>query len=136
MDIENVSNVNSNYSTAETVKVVNTSAETSQTAAAAVERSAEAAAKTVTAMEESGSSEKKNEHAPSEATINDAVQSANRKMQHTRCEYSYHKKTNRVSIKVLDADTKEVIREIPPEKSLDMLQKMWELAGILVDEKR
>lgn len=136
MDIENVSNVNSNYSTAETVKVANTSAETSQTAAAAVERSAEAAAKTVTAMEESGSSEKKNEHTPSEATINDAVQSANRKMQHTRCEYSYHKKTNRVSIKVLDADTKEVIREIPPEKSLDMLQKMWELAGILVDEKR
>lgn len=138
MDIENVSNVNSNYSTAETVKVVNTSAETSQAAAAAaaVERSAEMAAKAVTAAEESGFGDGKKEHKPSEATINDAVQSANRKMQHTRCEYSYHKKTNRVSIKVLDADTKEVIREIPPEKSLDMLQKMWELAGILVDEKR
>ena len=52
------------------------------------------------------------------------------------CEYSYHKETNRVSIKVLNADTDEVIREIPPEKSLDMLQKMWEMAGILVDEKR
>lgn len=136
MDIENVSNVNSNYSTAETVKVVNASAETSQAAAAAVERSAEVAAKTVMATEESGFGEGKKEHTPSEATINDAVQSANRKMSHTRCEYSYHKKTNRVSIKVLDADTQEVIREIPPEKSLDMLQKMWELAGILVDEKR
>jgi len=36
----------------------------------------------------------------------------------------------------LNADTDEVIREIPPEKSLDMLQKMLEMAGILVDEKR
>jgi flagellar protein FlaG len=57
-------------------------------------------------------------------------------MERTRCEYSYHEKTNRVSIKVINADTDEVIREIPPEKSLDMLQKMWEMAGILVDEKR
>ena len=76
------------------------------------------------------------EHKPSEATIDDAVRSANRRMEHTRCEYSYHKETNRVSIKVINEDTDEVIREIPPEKSLDMLQKMWEMAGILVDEKR
>ena len=76
------------------------------------------------------------EHAASEATIDDAIKSANRKMEKTRCEYSYHKKTNRVSIKVIDEETDEVIREIPPEKSLDMLQKMWEMAGILVDEKR
>lgn len=76
------------------------------------------------------------EHRPSEATIDDAVSKANRHMEHTRCEYSYHKETNRVSIKVIDDATDEVIREIPPEKSLDMLQKMWEMAGILVDEKR
>lgn len=75
-------------------------------------------------------------HVPSEATIDDAVKSANRKMEHTRCEFSYHKQTNRVSIKVINEDTDEVIREIPPEKSLDMLQKLWEMAGILVDEKR
>ena len=41
-----------------------------------------------------------------------------------------------MSIKVINDDTDEVIREIPPEKSLKMLQKMWEMAGILVDEKR
>lgn len=136
MDIENVSKVNSNYGTAEAVKITNTSADASRTAAAAVDRSAEMAARAVTAVEESGLGDGKKEHTPSKATIDDAVKSANRKMMHTRCEYSYHKKTNRVSIKVLDADTQEVIREIPPEKSLDMLQKMWELAGILVDEKR
>lgn len=85
--------------------------------------------------EQQGSGQQKG-HKPSEATVDDAVKRANLKMEHTRCEYSYHKKTNRVSIKVIDRDTDEVIREIPPEKSLDMLQKMWELAGMLVDEKR
>lgn len=76
------------------------------------------------------------EHAPSEATISESVARANRHMAKTRCEYSYHEKTKRVSIKVFDDETGEVIREIPPEKSLDMLQKMWEMAGIMVDEKR
>lgn len=57
-------------------------------------------------------------------------------MSRTRCEFSYHEVTKRVSIKVLDEDTNEVIKEIPPEKSLEMVEKMWELAGILVDERR
>lgn len=33
-------------------------------------------------------------------------------------------------------DTDEVLKEIPSEKALEMLAKAWELAGILVDEKR
>jgi flagellar protein FlaG len=35
-----------------------------------------------------------------------------------------------------DKERKEVIKEIPPEETLEMVEKMWELAGILVDEKR
>lgn len=54
----------------------------------------------------------------------------------TRCEYSYHEETKRVSIKVIDQSTEEVIKEIPPEEALDMLSKVWELAGLLVDERR
>lgn len=76
------------------------------------------------------------ERVASEASIKEATNRANRSMEQTRCEYSYHKETKRVSIKVIDKNTDKVIREIPPEKSLDMLQKMWEMAGILVDEKR
>jgi len=41
-----------------------------------------------------------------------------------------------VTIKVFDKETEEIIREIPPEKTLEMIEKMWELAGLLVDEKR
>ena len=122
MDMESISSVNSNYSSTESVKVKRAPVESAHTAAQSVSEASSAAVRTVS---ESG-----------EATIDDAVKSANRRMEHTRCEYSYHKETNRVSIKVINEDTDEVIREIPPEKSLDMLQKMWEMAGILVDEKR
>ena len=31
--------------------------------------------------------------------------------------------------------TKEVIRELPPEKTLDMIARVWEMAGILIDER-
>ena len=41
-----------------------------------------------------------------------------------------------VKIKIIDRDTKKVIKELPPEKTLDMIAKAWEMAGILVDEKR
>jgi flagellar protein FlaG len=39
-------------------------------------------------------------------------------------------------VKVIDINTREVIREIPPEKILDMVATMLEMAGIIVDERR
>ena len=54
----------------------------------------------------------------------------------TEAIFGIHDKTNRVTIKIVDRDTKKVIKEIPPEKTLDMIAKVWELAGILVDEKK
>ena len=74
-----------------------------------------------------------------ERRLKTAVQHANTQVKQggrTRCEFSYHEETNRICIKVMDADTKKVIREIPAEETLQMVEKMWELAGILVDEKR
>ena len=57
-------------------------------------------------------------------------------LHHTQLSFKYHEDTNRISITVTDRDTDEVIREIPPEKTLDMLAKAWEMAGLLVDERR
>ena len=51
-------------------------------------------------------------------------------------EFRYHRPTRSIAVKVFNSETKEVVREIPPQKALDALAKMWELAGILVDEKR
>ena len=50
--------------------------------------------------------------------------------------FGIHEETNRIMIKIMDKDTKEVIKEFPPEKTLDMIAKIWEMAGILVDERR
>lgn len=73
-----------------------------------------------------------------EQQIKTAVEKANKVMKNsqTRCEFSYHESTKSISIKIIDEETKEVLREVPPEKILDMVEKMWEMAGILVDEKR
>ena len=49
--------------------------------------------------------------------------------------FGVHEGTNRIMIKIQDKDTKEVIKEFPPEKTLDMIAKLWEMAGILVDER-
>lgn len=54
----------------------------------------------------------------------------------TSLEFSVHKETHIISVKVLDKETGEIIREIPPEKNLDFLATLWRKAGILIDEKR
>lgn len=54
----------------------------------------------------------------------------------TIAEFGYNEPTNRITIKIKDRETDEVIREIPSEKALEMIAKAWELAGIMVDEKR
>lgn len=70
--------------------------------------------------------------------VKSALSDINKKIRptHTQCEFKYHEQTKRISITVKDSETNKVIREIPPEKTLDMIAKSLELAGILVDEKR
>lgn len=68
--------------------------------------------------------------------IKKAVEQLNKNLSHSSAIFGIHEATNRVTIKIVDKDTKEVIKELPPEKTLDMIAKVWELAGILVDEKR
>ena len=73
---------------------------------------------------------------PSAEQLRKAIEEINRKAAHTTAQFGIHEATNRITIKIVDKDTKKVIRELPPEKTLDMIAKAWELAGILVDEKR
>ncbi|SES85899.1 flagellar protein FlaG [Natronincola peptidivorans] len=48
---------------------------------------------------------------------------------------SVHEATNHVMVKVIDSSNDEVIREVPPEKVLDMVAYMMEVAGLMVDQK-
>ncbi|MBB6632588.1 flagellar protein FlaG [Cohnella thailandensis] len=66
-----------------------------------------------------------------------AIEKAVKAMQgpETSVEMRVHEKTHAVMIKVVNKETGELIREIPPEKTLDVVAKMMEIAGIIIDEK-
>lgn len=53
----------------------------------------------------------------------------------TTLSISIHEKTHDIMVKVLNKDTGELIREVPAEKTLDLVAKMMEIAGIMIDEK-
>ena len=67
--------------------------------------------------------------------IRKAVDEINKKAHNTEAVFGIHEATNRVTIKIVDKDTKKVLKEYPPEKTLDMIAKVWEMAGLLVDKK-
>ncbi|WP_412709742.1 flagellar protein FlaG [Atrimonas thermophila] len=50
--------------------------------------------------------------------------------------FQIHEPTREVIARLVNKETGEIIREIPPEKFLDMLAKLQELAGLFVDELR
>lgn len=72
-----------------------------------------------------------------EQKLIEAIEKANKALQgaNTRIEFHIHEKTNSVMVKVINSETDELIREIPPEKILDMAALLWELAGIIIDER-
>lgn len=67
--------------------------------------------------------------------IRKAVDEINKKSHNSEAVFGIHDATNRVTIKIVDKDTKKVLKEYPPEKTLDMIAKVWEMAGLLVDKK-
>lgn len=68
--------------------------------------------------------------------VRKAVETLNKRMANSEAVFGIHEDTNRVTIKIVDKNTKEVIKELPPEKTLDMIARVWEMAGILIDERR
>lgn len=74
----------------------------------------------------------------SEKVVIDAIEKANKAIMgaNKKFEFTIHEKTKEIMVKVIDTDTNEIIREIPNEKVLDMVAKLCEMAGVLVDERR
>ncbi|MCI9073134.1 MAG: flagellar protein FlaG [Lachnospiraceae bacterium] len=84
-----------------------------------------------------GNNNEQQQQQPSNEQLRRAVEQLNKNMMaHSEAVFGMHEGTNRVTIKIVDKDTKEVLKEFPPEKTLDMIAKVWEMAGILVDERR
>lgn len=61
-------------------------------------------------------------------TLNQALEKINIGLQFTKNEDS-----DKLVVKVLNKDTEEVIRQIPPEAMIEMAQKLEELSGVLID---
>jgi flagellar protein FlaG len=53
----------------------------------------------------------------------------------TTLDFSIHEKTKHIMVRVMNKETGDLIREIPQEKTLDFIAKIWEMAGVLVDKK-
>ncbi len=73
-----------------------------------------------------------------EQVVIKAIEKANKQFKtfDRRLEFTIHDTTKQIMVKVINTSDDTVIREIPSEKVLDMVAHMWEIAGILVDEKR
>ncbi len=103
---------------------------------------AEQVDKTTTVVEnaqekgQANNGEQSREQQASGEQIRKAVEKLNKSMANSEAVFGIHEDTQRVTIKIVDRTTKEVIKELPPEKTLDMIARVWEMAGILVDERR
>lgn len=101
----------------------------------AVEKVASQGVNTASSSKKQETQEKSSGEA-TERQISNAIEHVNNAQnKRTYCQFSFHKEINRVAIKIIDEESEEVIREIPPEESLEMVEKMWELAGLIVDKK-
>jgi len=63
--------------------------------------------------------------------LNNTINQFNKKVS-----FSYHEKTHRVVFKVINTDTNEVIREVPPKEMVKLLENIQEYLGVFVDEQR
>lgn len=69
--------------------------------------------------------------------VKDIIELVNKNIEisNNSIEFSIHEDTNRIMVKIIDKNTEEVLKEIPPEKILNMVAKFCKMAGIIVDEK-
>lgn len=73
-----------------------------------------------------------------ERDLNQLVERYNKTLQEngTALKVSIHEKTRSIVVKIVDSKTDEVIKEIPPEKMLDLMYNLCQNIGVFIDEKR
>jgi len=53
----------------------------------------------------------------------------------TRLKFEKHEASGRFVVRVINEENNEVLREIPPERVLDMMMHLRRMVGVLVDER-
>lgn len=139
MKVESIQPVNNSYQSQGSANVTTQSVTTGGGTTASGDMSMQPKTRdTVTITEDTGvkTGKIREEGQASNEQIRKAVDTINKNAHNEEAVFGIHEATNRVTIKIVDKDTKEVIKEFPPEKTLDMIAKVWEMAGIMVDERR
>lgn len=139
MKVESIQPVNNSYQSQGSANVMTQSVTAGSGTTASGDMSMQPKTNnTVTITEDTGAKAGKirEEGQASNEQIRKAVDTINKNAHNEEAVFGIHEATNRVTIKIVDKDTKEVIKEFPPEKTLDMIAKVWEMAGIMVDERR
>ncbi|MCI3028105.1 flagellar protein FlaG [Desemzia sp. C1] len=54
----------------------------------------------------------------------------------TQLQYRIHEGTDRIMVRLIDTESQDVIREIPPEKMLDLVAEIWKRVGLVVDKQK
>lgn len=93
-----------------------------------------------TAVSQAAASEaqsQKKTGAAAEKELNDAVNTTNRFMQalSRNLQFSVDKDTNTTVVKLVDTQTKDVIRQIPSEEMLSIAKALDKLQGLLIKDK-
>ena len=58
------------------------------------------------------------------------------KLFNRHCVFKYIEDVDRVAITVIDSETDEVVKEIPGEDALEMMKRLREMSGLVIDEQR
>lgn len=84
-----------------------------------------------------GSSNISDEQDISKEKLQQAVETINEFLQvnHNNSKFVFHDGLDRYFVQVIDSQTEEVVKEIPPKKLLDAFYEMQKLLGMIVDEK-
>ena len=71
------------------------------------------------------------------AKVQQAVDTMNQMLavSHSAAKFVYHEGLERYYVTVVDQNTDEVLKEIPPKKLLDTFYEMQKMLGIIVDKK-
>lgn len=72
----------------------------------------------------------------SEEALVKAIEKAQKMIDGVPRKFDYEIHRGHVVVKVMNSETNEVIREIPPEKFIDLVDNLMELSGMIIDEKR
>ncbi len=129
MDVDSVAPISSNKELASNVQRTQEQQKVAEQEKKREESSKAEEAATVVARDEELTSTEKSEVKKTVSEINNFLDSMNKSLS-----FFIDDDSGRYGVKVIDKETKEVIKQIPPKEVLDMSSKIKEMLGSLIDK--